>query len=64
MRRFLALMEGSDPAAARTILATEDSQIVEAFVRDVTERLYGSDRPAPTWEPDAERFDLEQEREL
>lgn len=39
MRKFVALMEGDSPQKTRTILATEDPELVESFTREVGRRL-------------------------
>ena len=60
MRRFVAIMEGTDPQTATTILATEDSRIVRAVEREVRARL--SERPElvdPFFEEDIDLDHLE-----
>lgn len=47
VRRFLAILEGSDPSSAAPVLATEDPEIIRATVEQIKKRLGNDGGGAP-----------------
>ncbi|MCI0369826.1 MAG: hypothetical protein L0214_00230 [candidate division NC10 bacterium] len=46
MRLFLTILEGPSPAEAKPLVATEDSRVIAAAVRELASRL-APGRPKP-----------------
>ncbi len=46
MRLFLTILEGESPLDARPLIATEDTAVIQAAVRELLARLGGKKLPA------------------